>query len=212
MRLSPRSPARRRAWLAGRIVALAAIVVVGTLGIAHFASLGQTITGSSGQSPAAARARTQATAAATLPAGAASPARSAAPAASSHVDAVAAPAYFRTLPPGARLPSGAQCARWVRQRPRPETKSANRAANHATGQHVGSHFFPAGDSPQADARLAGRINGSFTGTTIDILRWAACKWGISQNVVFAQAAVESWWQQTTLGDWGTDASACPPGH
>ncbi len=24
--------------------------------------------------------------------------------------------------------------------------------------------------------------------------------------------MESWWQQDTLGDWGTDASACPPGH
>src|SRR5260370_41527723 len=36
--------------------------------------------------------------------------------------------------------------------------------------------------------------------------------GISQNIVFAQAAVESWWRQTTLGDWGSDRSACPPGH
>ena len=60
--------------------------------------------------------------------------------------------------------------------------------------------------------LAPRIDGDFTGTTSEILRWAACKWGINQNVVFAQAAVESWWQQSTLGDWGTDASACPPGH
>ncbi len=24
--------------------------------------------------------------------------------------------------------------------------------------------------------------------------------------------MESWWNQTTLGDWGTDPSACPPGH
>src|SRR5258708_25389936 len=36
--------------------------------------------------------------------------------------------------------------------------------------------------------------------------------GISQNIVFAQAAVGSWWRQTTLGDWGSDRSACPPGH
>jgi len=88
----------------------------------------------------------------------------------------------------------------------------NRAFNRTTGQHVGRSFFPAGDTPQADRLLAPRINGDFTGTTSEILRWAACQWGINQNIVFAQAAVESWWNQTTLGDWGTDASACPPGH
>ncbi|HTW05044.1 MAG TPA: hypothetical protein VMF87_32430, partial [Streptosporangiaceae bacterium] len=110
------------------------------------------------------------------------------------------------------LPSGAQCARWVRARPTPENKGANLAFNRTTGQHVGSDFFPAGDTPQADQLLAPRIDGDFTGTTSEILRWAACKWGINQDIVFAQAAVESWWNQTTLGDWGTDASACPPGH
>ena len=45
--------------------------------------------------------------------------------------------------------------------------------------------------------IAPRINGRFTGTTKEILRWAACKWGIDQSIVFAQAAVESWWRQTT---------------
>jgi hypothetical protein len=122
------------------------------------------------------------------------------------------PAYFHTLPPGAALPTDAQCAQWVRESPQPENKAANERDNHLTGQHVGAHFFPGGDSPQADALLAGRIDGNFTGTTAEILRWAACKWGIDQDVVFAQAAVESWWQQGTLGDWGPDASACPPGH
>ena len=24
--------------------------------------------------------------------------------------------------------------------------------------------------------------------------------------------MESWWQQDTLGDWGTNRAACPPGH
>jgi hypothetical protein len=232
MRLPNGSAARRRAWLAGRIVALVAIVAAGTLAIAHFSRLGQTVTGSSGQARTAAQA--EATTAASLPArvsavpassarasGTAAPASAASGAApASHAPAgsaarsspAAAPAYFRTRPPGAALPSGAQCARWVRQHPRPENKKANRTANHTTGQHVGASFFAAGDSPQAGRKLAPRINGHFTGTTIDILRWAACKWGISQNVVFAQAAVESWWRQGTLGDWGTDPSACPPGH
>src|SRR6516164_1046125 len=116
---------------------------------------------------------------------------------------------FGTLPPGADLPSGAQCARWVRASPRPEITPANQTSNDTVGQPVGPHIFPAGDSPQVK-NLAFRIDGDFTGTTQEILRWAACKWGISQDIVFAQAAVESWWQQRNLGDWQT--SGCAPGH
>ncbi len=119
------------------------------------------------------------------------------------------PAYFHTLPPGAALPSGAQCARWVRARPIAENKGVNRRYNQAKGEPVGPGFL-AGDEPQADQLIAPRINGDFTGTTAEILRWAACKWGIDQDIVFAQAAVESWWRQTTLGDW--ESSGCAPGH
>jgi len=85
----------------------------------------------------------------------------------------------------------------------------NRRFSAATGHQVGKHFF-AGDKPQANRWMAPRINGNFEGTTKQILRWAACKWGIDQNMVFAQAAGESWWRQTTKGDWAS--SGCPPGH
>lgn len=129
----------------------------------------------------------------------------------SSLPAAHAPLNFQTLPPGARLPSGAQCARWVRASPSPETRSANTTFNHTVGHKLGPGFFPAGDSPQA-AKLAQRINGDFTGTTRQILQWAACKWGIDQDVVFAQAAVESWWRQGELGDWATNADRCPLGH
>jgi hypothetical protein len=126
---------------------------------------------------------------------------------------LSAPVHFRTLPPGAVLPTGAECARWVlKSKQQPEVRPGNWQANHTTGQPVGAHFFPAADKPQANAVLAPRIDGQFTGTTTEILRWAACKWGINQNVVFAQAAVESWWRQSALGDWGTVAADCPPGH
>jgi hypothetical protein len=127
----------------------------------------------------------------------------------------ARPVFFKTLPPGAKLPSGAQCAKLVNATPEGEVKSANKPYNKRTGRHVGKKFFPTtpgSDNTKAEKLLAPRINGDFTGTTIDILRWAACKWGISQNIVFAQAAVESWWQQDTLGDFGTDAAACLKGH
>jgi autotransporter family porin len=99
----------------------------------------------------------------------------------------------------------------VLARPSAENKGVNRRFNHRTGQHLGPAFFQ-GDAPQANSQIAPRVNGRFTGTTKEILRWAACKWGIDQDIVFAQAAVESWWRQTTHGDFGTDRSACPPGH
>jgi hypothetical protein len=119
--------------------------------------------------------------------------------------------YFHTLPPGAKLPSSAECARLVDASPSPEIRPSNARPNHTRGQHVPPGFFPQGDLSQVK-QLAPLINGDFTGTTEDILRWAACKWGIDQDVVFAQAAAESAWQQGFLGDWTTDASRCPPGH
>jgi hypothetical protein len=118
--------------------------------------------------------------------------------------------YFHTLPPGPTLPSGAHCATLVNSSPQPENKSPNKPYNTRKGRHVSAKFLAA-DGPRAQ-KLARRINGDFTGTTIDILRWAACKWGIDQDIVFAQAAVESWWQQDTLGGWTTDSADCPPGN
>jgi autotransporter family porin len=134
-----------------------------------------------------------------------SPRTSAAP------DAGGAPARFTTLPPGTALPSGTQCATRVRARPYPENKGVNRGANQTTGHGLGSSFF-SGDDPRANSRIAARVDGRFTGTTREILRWAACKWGVDEDLVLAQAAIESWWRQDTHGDWTSDASRCPPGH
>jgi hypothetical protein len=88
----------------------------------------------------------------------------------------------------------------------------NRAANQTTGHRLGPGFFdPSATDPRA-ADLAARVDGAFTGTTEEILRWAACKWGVDEDLVRAQAAAESWWRQTTRGDWSGDGAACPPGH
>ena len=124
--------------------------------------------------------------------------------------AASKPVYFSTLPPGAKLPSGAECARLVQASPSPENRPANKQFNATVGSPVGPGFFPAGDSPQVKT-LVPLVNGDFTGTTEDILRWVACKWGIDQDIVFAQAAVESWWDQNELGDWQYDAKNCAPG-
>ena len=76
--------------------------------------------------------------------------------------------YFHTLPPGATLPSGAYCAELVNSSPWPEDRSANKPYNTREGRHVSAKFLAA-DGPMAQ-NLARRINGGFTGTTIDILR------------------------------------------
>lgn len=108
---------------------------------------------------------------------------------------------FRLLPPGAKLPSGAQCATAVRAKSIRENKAANATANKTMGHTV----------PGAGAPLT-RVDGKFTGTTEQILRWAACKWGVDEDMVKAQAAVESWWHMDNKGDYGTDASRCPADH
>jgi hypothetical protein len=122
-----------------------------------------------------------------------------------------APGHFGTVAAGGTLPAAAQCAAWARATPVAENKPGNAAANQRTGQHVGTDIF-SGDDARANRLIAPRIDGQFTGTTGQILRWVACKWGVDEDIVAAQAAVESWWRQSTKGDFGTDAAACPPGH
>jgi hypothetical protein len=123
-----------------------------------------------------------------------------------------APPHFATLPPGSALPGGAQCAAWVRTRPFAENKRVNAGFNQAAGQRLGGGFFPTSDDARTNGQIGARVDGAFTGTTHEILRWAACKWGIDEDVVYAQAAKESWWRQTAKGDFGSDPTACPPGH
>jgi hypothetical protein len=139
-----------------------------------------------------------------------SPSPTASPAAGPPSAGTAAPTRFVTLKAGAPLPSGSQCASWVRAKPRKENKGVNRSYNGATGHRVDASLFGSGSG--SSSSLAKRVDGQFTGTTAEILRWAACKWGIDEDIVNAQAAIESWWRQTATGDFDTDAAACPEGH
>jgi autotransporter family porin len=63
---------------------------------------------------------------------------------------------------------------------------------------------------QADT-LRQQITGNFTGTTDEILQWVACKWGVSPDLVRAEAVVESYWKQSQAGDYTNDQTYCPPG-
>jgi hypothetical protein len=119
---------------------------------------------------------------------------------------------FRTLTPGSPLPDDATCAHAVASAP--ETVPANVRPDHVPGdQHLPSNFFPPGSGHAREQELiAARVTGAYVGTTAQILQWVACKWGIDERYVRAQAEVESSLRQDKMGDWTTDGSACAPGH
>jgi len=109
--------------------------------------------------------------------------------------------YFRTLAPGARLPRrDTLCARLVTHR-RFEPRPDNYAANHTVPS--GPLQWPTG-SDQMHWRhwvaKRSRISGHYTGSTDAIIRWAACKWGLDENLLRAVAVQESYWHQSTVGD------------
>jgi autotransporter family porin len=103
---------------------------------------------------------------------------------------------FTTLPPGSTLPSEADCAARVQRsswEPRPDNATANNTNVYAQGhQLTGSYLNQYGYEQ--------RVTGNFTGTTDEILQWVACKWGIDEDIVRAQAVIEGYWHQSTLGD------------
>ena len=101
--------------------------------------------------------------------------------------------------PGAALPSDQTCASRVVHKP--ETRSKN-ALQNATLGHQNSLPAP----------FKSRVDGNYTGTTNDILQWAACKWGLSPDLALAQAVIESYWDQNARGDWTSNAAVCPPAH
>jgi len=46
-----------------------------------------------------------------------------------------------------------------------------------------------------DSWLLPRVDGQFSGTTDEIIQWAACKWGLPDNYLRAEADTESTWFQ-----------------
>lgn len=106
--------------------------------------------------------------------------------------------HFSTLAPGSSLPSESECAAQVRRssfEPRPDNAAANNTNIFAQGGRLtGSYLNQYG--------YESRVTGNFTGTTDEIIQWGACKWGVDEDIVRAQAVQESYWHQSTLGDCG----------
>ena len=117
--------------------------------------------------------------------------------------------YFATLPPGAPLPSDAQCAARVHRsswEPRPKNDTANHTVRPQPVRLPADKNFDA----EYQSKYRTRIDGDFTGTTDEIIQWASCKWGISDDLVRAQAQHESKWNQSATGDdESRSAGHCP---
>jgi autotransporter family porin len=92
-----------------------------------------------------------------------------------------------------------------------ENKSANLPFNHSRKRGLAEDFFTpgSGDACQHRDRAGEQGLHRHDGR---ILQWVACKWGIDEDLVRAQAALESWWHQDAKGDWGGAPERCPPGH
>jgi hypothetical protein len=109
---------------------------------------------------------------------------------------------------------------------RPEVRPDNAAANayvpsdselapfHAAHNNYGeaeSYFNPLRRYVTGRSTLAHP-------STDDLIQWTAHKWGIPEDIVRAQMAVESWWHQSDMGDLTTEsdpgafpAFSCPNG-
>ena len=118
-----------------------------------------------------------------------------------------------TLPPGSALPGDSTCASQI-TRSSFEPRADNNAANHqlpTAAEIANLHpWNPLIGMDTLSDNLRKRITGNFTGTTDEILQWAACKWGIDANIIRAEAVTESNWYQSHLGDYTTNQSLCPP--
>jgi hypothetical protein len=99
---------------------------------------------------------------------------------------------------GARPLTDAQAARLVHRsqwEPRPDNRSADQTM--PTRAQL-AHFHAHDHIPYGRA-----VTGRYTGTTDEIIQWAADKWGFSPKLLRAVATVESWWNMSTVGNDGT---------
>ncbi len=124
-------------------------------------------------------------------------------------------AHFSTLGPNASLPSGSACATLVNSAPLPEVVPANAPFNSASQIPTPIWLAPFYANPQpfkGDTQGVSdyaRVDGNYSGSTDMIIRWAACKYGIDEDVIRAQAQNESFgWLQAGAGDKATTQASC----
>ncbi len=124
-----------------------------------------------------------------------------------------------TRPVGSAPLSDAEAASRVRRssfEPRPENAPYN-ARVPSSGDLAGYRAEPT-STPEVQYD---KVTGNFTGTTDEIIQWAAHKWGLAEATLRAVATQESWWTQSYIGDAGHspglfqmrhDPAKLPVGH
>ena len=104
-------------------------------------------------------------------------------------------------PPTAEAPlADAEAADRIRRsafEPRPGNATANRRT--PTAEELVSYRRETQDWRRCNG-YPKHVTGGFTGTTDEILQWAAAKWGLDADLLRAAAAVESWWDQGVVGN------------
>jgi len=108
---------------------------------------------------------------------------------------------YITLPPHSTLPSVSSCINEVGNTPTPETAPWN--VDDGTGynsnlppEQIPSYFYEyAPGSSELPSSDFANVDGNYTGSTNDLIRITACKWGINENYIRAQAWIESGWHQ-----------------
>jgi hypothetical protein len=112
------------------------------------------------------------------------------------------------------LPADSFCAACVRRssfEPRPGNTTANQLVPTSDQLQTYDANEAWTNASALAVMLQQRVTGNITGTTDEIIQWSACKWGIDEDVVRAQAVVESYWRESATGDWTTTVADCPPG-
>ncbi len=122
--------------------------------------------------------------------------------------------HFSTLSSSASLPSDSTCASEISWEP--EMVPANSGTNSTRptqGQLDGYRANGYAAIVYGGSWAYSRVDGQYTGNTDMIFRWAACKWGIDESLVRAQATIEDWsWNQPQSGgDKRTSYSQCVNG-
>jgi hypothetical protein len=126
--------------------------------------------------------------------------------------------YFKTTAAGTwrKLPGGTACAHRVHQstwEPRADNSGPNNRMPSVRKVHAAFAARPRSGSGSFkhrwDTWLLPRVTGHYTGTTDKIFQWAACKWGLADNLLRAVAVRESTWYQYEIypsgrcvTDWG----------
>jgi autotransporter family porin len=105
-----------------------------------------------------------------------------------------------TRPVGSPILSDAEAAAHVR-RSSWEPRPGNATANQRVPQPGELDAFMK-DNISVYSGHKALVTGNFTGTTDEIIQWAAWKWGLDEDVFRAVVTNESWWRMSAVGDGG----------